>query len=245
MADAKYRVIASELAERIQSGEMLYRDRLPGELDLAEEFSVSRGTIRQALATLQKQGLIQTSLGAGSFVTFDGTRLDDTYGWSRSLARGGVITSARLVALGRLELPSLAGQLGLSSADFLVVERVRLDSDGLAISLERSRLPWRTSFETILATGLVDGSLQATLSAHGIVSVGSREVVGVAILGTHDAQLLQRASGDAFLESEQTSFDRDGHVVEHVTSLLDPSHFRLEHTFGELPTQRSELRPVV
>lgn len=245
MADAKYRVIASELAKRIQSGEILYRDRLPGELDLAEEFSVSRGTIRQALATLQKQGLIETSLGAGSFVTFDGTRLEDAYGWSRSLARGGVITSVRLVALGRLALPSLAEQLGLSAADFLVVERVRLDSDGVAISLERSRLPWRETFMTILSTGLVDGSLQATLNAHGIVSVGSREIVGVATLGTQDAQLLQRVSGDAFLESEQTSFDREGRVVEHVTSLLDPTHFRLEHTFGQLPTRKTELRQAM
>ncbi|WP_285773852.1 GntR family transcriptional regulator [Microtetraspora sp. NBRC 13810] len=59
----KHRQIASELAERIRRGEIGNRDRLPGELELAEEFSVSRGTVRQALATLQQNGLIETSTG--------------------------------------------------------------------------------------------------------------------------------------------------------------------------------------
>lgn len=231
-ATTKYRRVADQLAERIRAGEMVHRDRLPGELDLAEEFSVSRGTIRQALAALQHEGLIQTSLGSGSFVTYDGRPLEDSFGWSKSLARGGVEASTRLVAFGRLEIPALAEELELSAADFLVVERVRYRSDGEAISLERSRIPWRASFDTVLATGLVNASIQATLAAHGIVSVTSREVVGVAVLGADDAQLLGRRAGEAFLENQQTAYDANGQVVERVTSLLHPDHFRLEHVFG-------------
>lgn len=239
-AAAKYQRIASELADRIRRGEISHRDRLPGELDLAEEFSVSRGTIRQALATLQQGGLISTSLGAGSFVTYDGKPIDDSFSWSKSLAKTGVDAEVRLVALGKLELPSLADELGLPSSDFLAVDRVRVLSSGEVISLERSRLPWRQSFETILATGLVDGSLQSTLSAHGVVSVGGREVIGVAIVGSQDAKLLNRVQGEAFLENEQTSYDADGNVVERVNSLLHPAHFRLENTFGRRPPSAPE-----
>jgi GntR family transcriptional regulator len=231
-AASKYRKVAAELAERIRAGDISHRDRLPGELDLAQEFSVSRGTIRQALATLQQDGLIQTSLGAGSFVTYDGRPIEDSFGWSKSLAVGGVDASTRLVAFGKLEIPTLADELGLPSATFLVVDRVRHRVDGEAISLERSRLPWRPSFDTVLATGLVDSSIQATLAAHGVVSVKSREVVGVALLGAEDARLLDRRAGDAFLENQQTAYDERGSVVERVTSLLHPDHFRLEHTFG-------------
>jgi GntR family transcriptional regulator len=207
---AKYKVVAGELAERIRRREFAHRDRLPGELELAREFSVSRGTVRQALATLQQNGLIETWTGAGSFVTYDGERVDDTIGWSEALARTGVPTSRALVAPGRVELPALATKLGPDLADFLAVERVRSTTDGVALTLERSRVPWRTSFEAVVATGLVDGSLQATLTAHGLVGVGGEETIGLAVLGSQDALLLRRAAGEAFLESERTTYDAFG-----------------------------------
>ncbi|HVH21775.1 MAG TPA: GntR family transcriptional regulator [Pseudonocardia sp.] len=232
---AKYQLIASELAERIRRGELGHRDKLPGELELAQEFAVSRGTVRQALATLAQHGLIETWTGSGSFVSYDGARLDDEKGWSEALARQGVPTRIELVALGRLELAAVAGRLGLASAEFLVVEQVRSTTAGAPISLERSRVPWRPSFETVLATGLVDDSLNATLAAHGLAGAVGTENVGVALLGSADAALLGRVAGEAFLQTETTVYDVFGNVVEYVTSLLDPQHFRLSRTFGRDP----------
>jgi len=228
----KYKFIASELAGRIRRGELGHRDKLPGELELAGEFAVSRGTVRQALATLAQHGLIETWTGSGSFVTYDGAQLDDGKGWSEALAQRGVPTRLELVALGKVELPAVAARLELATAEFLVVERVRSTDAGEAISLERSRVPWRPSFETVLATGLVDDSLQATLVAHGLVGSGGAESVGVALLGLQDAALLRRAPGEAFLEAETTVYDAFGTVIEFVTSLLHPQHFRLSRTFG-------------
>lgn len=227
---AKYQAVANALAERIRSGELSHRDRLPGELELAQEFAVSRGTVRQALATLQQSGLIETWTGAGSFVTYDGEQMDESRGWAEAFARRGLPTTIRLVALGKVELPELAQQLDV--AEFLVVERVRSTTAGEAISLERSRVPWRPSFETVLATGLVDGSLHATLVAHGLVPAGGEETIRLATLGTQDAELLGRAPGEAFLESERIVRDAFGGLVEFVTSLLHPGHFQLHRTFG-------------
>jgi GntR family transcriptional regulator len=229
---AKYRQIATELAARIRRGEIAHRDRLPGELELADEFSVSRGTVRQALQALKQTGLIETATGAGSFVTYDGEQIDDRQGWSAALASHGVSTRLELIALGRVELPAVAARLDLRSASFLTVERVRSTTAGDAISLERSRIPWRASLETVIATGLVDGSLQSTLTAHGMIGAGGSEEVGVAILGSHDAALLGRSAGASFLETERTVHDAFGEVIEWVVSLLDPGHFRLHHTFG-------------
>ena len=45
---------------------------LPGEHQLAEEFAVSRGTLREALAELKRRNYIATQSGVGSIVTFDG-----------------------------------------------------------------------------------------------------------------------------------------------------------------------------
>src|SRR4029077_1831879 len=86
---AKYRHIADSLMSRIRCGEIGQGSRLPGEVALAETYEVSRSTIRQALASLQQAGLIETWTGAGSFVRYDGAFLDDKIGWTNALARQG------------------------------------------------------------------------------------------------------------------------------------------------------------
>ncbi|MFC9889029.1 GntR family transcriptional regulator [Streptomyces pilosus] len=50
--------IADILRERIRAGELKAGDRLPTQAELAEEFGVERGTVRQALRALQDDGLL-------------------------------------------------------------------------------------------------------------------------------------------------------------------------------------------
>ncbi|MFI6491443.1 GntR family transcriptional regulator [Streptomyces sp. NPDC050564] len=50
--------IADALRDRIRSGDLKAGDRLPTQAELAAEFGVERGTVRQALRTLQADGLL-------------------------------------------------------------------------------------------------------------------------------------------------------------------------------------------
>lgn len=50
--------IADILRERINSGDLKAGDRLPTQAELADEFGVERGTVRQALRALQEDGLL-------------------------------------------------------------------------------------------------------------------------------------------------------------------------------------------
>lgn len=50
--------IADSLRERIRVGDLRAGDRLPTQAELAEEFGVERGTVRQALRALQEDGLL-------------------------------------------------------------------------------------------------------------------------------------------------------------------------------------------
>ncbi|WNM36123.1 GntR family transcriptional regulator [Streptomyces sp. Li-HN-5-11] len=50
--------IADTLRERIRVGELKPGDRLPTQAELAEEFGVERGAVRQALRALQEDGLL-------------------------------------------------------------------------------------------------------------------------------------------------------------------------------------------
>ncbi len=63
-----YMQIVNELESRVENG--LYEDgaRLASEPDLAEEFGVSRGTLREALGILEKDGYLIREHGKGSFI---------------------------------------------------------------------------------------------------------------------------------------------------------------------------------
>jgi GntR family transcriptional regulator len=232
---AKYKEIADRLAIRIRRGELSSGSRLPGEHVLAENYDVSRSTIRQALAELQQAGLIETWTGAGSFVRYDGALLDDQIGWTEALARQGVETQTRILRLDRIVDSALARDLALGERVFLALDRVRSLKSGEAISLERSRLPWRNGFADVLRDGLRENSLQRTLAALDIRSIGGSEAVALARLAPDDAALLGRSEGEAFLCTRRTVHGADGTLVERVDSLLHPGHFKLQFSFGERP----------
>lgn len=65
---AQYRRIAADLRERITSGELSPGDALPSEAALVRQYSVSRGTARQALSELEGTGLVVAVHGKGRFV---------------------------------------------------------------------------------------------------------------------------------------------------------------------------------
>jgi GntR family transcriptional regulator, arabinose operon transcriptional repressor len=64
-----YLRIHSDLRERIESGEWSYGAMLPSEFELSEIYHISRGTIRQVLAELEKEGLVRRERGRGTLIT--------------------------------------------------------------------------------------------------------------------------------------------------------------------------------
>lgn len=61
--------IADQLTELIARKRFLPGDKLPNELELAEELQVSRTTLREALRILTTRGLVEVRRGVGTFVT--------------------------------------------------------------------------------------------------------------------------------------------------------------------------------
>ncbi len=59
--------IAAVIAARIADGTYDLQRRIPGELALADEFKVSRNTVRAAVAILVDQGVVRVVRGRGMF----------------------------------------------------------------------------------------------------------------------------------------------------------------------------------
>jgi GntR family transcriptional repressor for pyruvate dehydrogenase complex len=65
----RYQQVADTLAQQIRSGAFKPGDRLPSERDLAEQFGVSRPTLREAMIALEIQNLVEARHGSGIYVT--------------------------------------------------------------------------------------------------------------------------------------------------------------------------------
>ena len=61
--------IASEVRHSIESGAYRRHERLPASRQMAETFGVARNTLRDALYQLEKEGLLETRPGSGTYVT--------------------------------------------------------------------------------------------------------------------------------------------------------------------------------
>ncbi|WP_296427911.1 FadR/GntR family transcriptional regulator [Yoonia sp.] len=72
--------IAKAIRDAIMSGALPVDERLPSEAELAEKFSVSRPTVREALKRLAAQSLIRTQRGATGGAFVNRLKYQDAYG---------------------------------------------------------------------------------------------------------------------------------------------------------------------
>ena len=68
MQAPKFMAVAEELAARVHNGHYTSAQRLPSEYDLADEFGVSRLTVRKAIDALVKQQLLIKDPHKGTYV---------------------------------------------------------------------------------------------------------------------------------------------------------------------------------
>jgi DNA-binding FadR family transcriptional regulator len=70
-----YEQVADRLRGEIAGGALAPGTKLPSERDLARALEVSRPTVREAIAALKNDGLVETRAGAGSYVAPDALAL--------------------------------------------------------------------------------------------------------------------------------------------------------------------------
>ncbi len=71
--------IAQAIRDAIINGDLIVDERLPSEAELAEQFQVSRPTVREALKRLAAQSLIRTQRGAAGGAFVNRLSFEDAY----------------------------------------------------------------------------------------------------------------------------------------------------------------------
>jgi GntR family transcriptional regulator len=211
-----YRKVAEDIKAAITAGGYAAGTRLPSEHELAERYSVSRGTVRQAFAALHADGIIASRRGARRVVV-GGPRVQsfgELLSFSRWARAMGEVPGGRVVAMRRREAkPAEAERLALPpGAQVYHLTRVRLLS-GHPVMIERGVYPDRVG---VLVAGmdLEKDSITERLEGLGVVFADAEHVIDAVAATAEDARLLGVRPRVPMLRERRLTTDLAGSPVE-------------------------------
>ena len=211
-----YQQLQRALRQAIESRVFGPDDALPPERDLADEFHVSRITVRKAIDGLVSEGLLVRRQGSGTFVS---ARVEKNFSKLTSFsedmrARGRTPRSVWLRKTAGSVTPEEA--LALRSSPGTPVfrfHRIRFADDA----------PMSVEYATVLASCLpsldaVVSSLYEALERSGNRPVRALQRLRAVLFTAEQAELLQAKEKDAGLLVERLGFLKDGRAVEFTQS---------------------------
>ena len=202
------------MRQQINAG--TYAKALPTEQDLTTEFAVSRNTVRDALALLKEEGLIDRAPKVGTQVAqrkYD-HGLDALLGLKETLRGHGEVHNEVRAALLVTPPPAVARRLHLNPGEQAVyIERLRYLGD-LPLSLDLTYLVPDIG-EELLTRDLVSNDLFALIEQISGGPLGSADLALEAITADpHSAATLQMPEGAALLLLERLTKLDDGRPVD-------------------------------
>ncbi|SDD18317.1 GntR family transcriptional regulator [Ruegeria marina] len=229
---AKSRRVYLSLLERISAGRLEPSQKLPGEEQLAEDFGVSRVTVRRALDALAENGFLTRRAGSGTRVRPRSTAPQQvTMDFSTllpQLVEIGRKTEVRLLS-SRIDQPPehVARALGLEPGETVQIARRTRSIGGTAYSHLTTFVPAR------IAAGISDADLSSEplhvlLERNGVKIADARQSVSAALAGPEVAATLGVPEGSALLSLDRIVRDAGGRGVEFLSGLYRPDMFRLD-----------------
>lgn len=190
---------------------------IPTERDLAEEFDVSRITVRKAIDGLVSEGIVSRRRGAGTFVTRPRVEksLSKLSSFSQDMVSRGRRPHSVWVskAMGTVT-PEEALSLGLSPGSHVFrFHRIRY-ADDTSMALEYSTVP----AYCLPSEEAVGASLYEALEAAGHLPVRALQRLRAIAFGPEQAEALGIEAGAPGLFIERRGFLADGRTAEFTQS---------------------------
>ncbi len=215
-----YYQLETILRKKISSGDLSPEAPLPSEEMLAAEYEVSRITVRQALASLEKDGYVVRQRGKGTFVSEKVSKLDlpRFSGSIEDLILMGIRTHTKVLDTSWIEPPEV------------IKERLNLDDDMKVLRIEKVRDIEGTPFSHVynylppdigerLPTDMVTVKpmLMILEDELGIRATEADQSVEATIADAEQASILDIRVGDPLLKAERTVYDNKNQPVEYVS----------------------------
>lgn len=223
--------VRDDLLSRISSGRIPPGSKLPPEPALAEELGVSRPTLREALRSLEEDGFVTRTSGAGTYATHRPrlrNNLDVNFGVTEAIKASGMEpgTSQSSVHTDGAS-DEEAATLDLHPGDPVVrLERVRTaDGDPVVLSVDVVSASWLAAAE--LTSMPLDGSVYELLEQHGAPVEHGVVTVEPARADRALAKRLGVKSGALLMYMRQIDYGREGEplLLSHEHHLAEAFEF--------------------
>ena len=224
-----------DLLAWIAKGEVEPGTQLPPEPQLAGELGVSRPTLREALRSLEDEGVVTRSRGSGTFLSHRPrlrNNLDVNFGVTDAIRQAGMEPGQRNAVTSIEPVPADERErLGLEPGEqVVVVERIRT-ADGRPVVATRDVLPVRLfdgASEELprLAEGSIYELMERRLGIaihHGVASFAPVRATKAL------ASRLRVSRGSLLLYLRQVDYDQEGRPVlsSHEHHVADAFEFTL------------------
>lgn len=206
-----WRQLLADLRSRLAS--RAFDDGFPGELQLMEQYAVSRHTVREALRQLRAEGVITTGRGRRRrLVSPEDVIIQPTgivYSLFSSVESSGQSQLSVIRALDVRADGVVAVRLGLEeSTPLFYLERLRM-AGGLPLALDRVWMPASIA-EPLLTVDFTHTSLYAELfAATGISVTGGDETVRAVVPSRAEHEILELTAPSAALAVDRTASSQD------------------------------------
>lgn len=211
-----YHQLEMILKEKIEQGEFLNGDILPGETKLMETYGVSRITVRQALGNLTNAGYVVGKPGIGTVVVFEkiDEHLKSVISFSEEMAQHGISMSTSYCSMEEL-LPgkAVALQLGIEEDQkCFCLTRVRCAK---GVPMVYSHTYINTCWNLPLSSECYSDSLYRFLSERlGILVASATDTLEAVLADEEIARFLQISPGMPVFKRTRKSHDPDQRVIE-------------------------------
>ncbi len=166
--------IVAQIERAIFGGQLAPGDRLQSERELAEQFGVSRITVRDALRVLEARGLVRVKVGASGGAFVSETNLDQVAESISTMIRLKRMTLSEL-AEARTVVEAATAELAAQRADHAAVTQITATVEsGRRVVRERdSHLMASMDFHVAVARAAGNEVLYATVRAYHELIVGA------------------------------------------------------------------------
>jgi GntR family transcriptional regulator len=223
--------VRDDLVSRIASGRIPPGSKLPPEPELADELGVSRPTLREALRSLEEDGFVTRTRGAGTYATHRPrlrNNLDVNFGVTEAIRASGMEPGTSWSSVhSDAATDEEASALDLRPGDPVVrLERLRT-ADGSPVVLSVDVVSASRIAAAQLASIPLDGSLYELLERHGTAVQHGVVRLEPTRADRALAKRLGVKSGALLLYLRQVDFGREGEpiLLSHEHHLAEAFEF--------------------
>ena len=224
--------IHDAIKKEIDGGVWEIGQRLPSERDLADDYEVSRMTLRQAITLLVEEGILERRVGSGTYVASHRVqeKMRGTTSFTEIVRSQGKTPSSQLISYQRKPANETEiQQLQLKAADTVVrMERVRF-ADNVPLVFEVASIPEKL-IQSFNQEDITEHFFQ-TLTDNGYEIGKSQQTIYAKNASERVANYLKVPKNHAVLALTQVSYFTDGRPFEYVHSQYvgDRFEFYLEN----------------